>query len=782
MKKFGKLMLGALLVVGTTACNDDMLSNQQDDLAVNLEGKNIVTAHVPGAGSRVEFDASGSNIQVKWKESGEEFSLYTNNPDFDDTKPAQGPDNFRYKNYTYTQVSGNKFAGNATLVVGNTIFAYYPCVGEYWNFMNAVPFQLGGQTGELDSNLTYMYISKVDVDNVDVLQFEHLTSIMKAAFKFNGNDVTNTIKRLRIFLPDGAYTDNYVDLTVNPIVYTYSGGSNEINITTEKALDQFYIYLPFGIEEGEEVSFMAYDEDTFYEGSLTAAMDIQTGKIYPTDVELTAQGTYLWTPETAASTNVGGSGSSADPFLIKTANDLQWMINDAATNVGNHYKLEYDLEIQTSDANPWSPIGNSTTPFNGVFDGNFKAINGTLKAGSVTSVNAKSLPDGACAFGFFGYIGTNGEVNNLFVNAEVKGGFAGETYTGAVVGYNEGKVSGSRSNKSVIGGDIDTSAEFIRPSYTGGVVGYNEGTIENCTGSGIVKGSENSYTYGYVGGVVGYNNGSVTSCSAYGTITAAQATEYTYMGGIAGFNNDTYSISNCTNYADLVGVQCQNLLMGGITAENEGVLTNCANNRNISSPESGDIETCYMGGIAGKNYSIPSLPNGIVSNCNNWQSVKGGKAGKIYVGGLVGKNYDEGTVENSECYGEVIGGTGVSLSYTGGLVGLNNSTISQCKVRNNVIGGTADKTYTGGFVGYNNDKGVLMDVLTQMGCIVTAGTGATTNYTGILVGYNIGKVWECCYSGSEQQPSDEMYFIGNNLDFNPSTMDCLCPLHNPNNQ
>ena len=777
MKKFGKLMLGALLVVGTTACNDDMLSNQQDDLAINLEGKNIVTAHVPGAGSRVEFDASGSNIQVKWKESGEMFTMLVRDPDYPTNK-------YKWKHFVYEQVQGDKFTGDCD-VINDTYYGWYPVYDAMMVWGNAMPFDIAGQTGKLNEYSTYMYAKSESVN--DVMQFQHLTALMKTTFSEAGEDITSQIKKVELTLPAGVYSFSFLDVLedgglTDAYVPEEQGYSRTIKINQEESLEKFYIYLPKGIKEGDVLNFKVYGTEKFYTGKLTATMDIEAGKMYPTDVELTSKGIYMWTPGIAASTSVAGSGVSADPFLIKTANDLQWMINDAAVNNGKHYKLEGDLAIQTTDANPWSPIGNSNTPFNGIFDGNNKTIAGTLTAGSVASVNAKSLPDGACAFGFFGYIGTNGEVNNLFVNAEVKGGFAGETYTGAVVGYNEGKVSGSRSNKSVIGGDIDTSAEFIRPSYTGGVVGYNEGTIENCTGSGIVKGSESSHTYGYAGGIVGYNNGIITNCTSQGTVTAAQATEYTYVGGIAGFNNDTYSISSCTNFAHVVGVECPNLLMGGITAENEGVLTYCANYRNISSPDNADIEICYVGGIAGKNYSIPSLPNGIVSNCNNWQSVKGGKADKIYVGGLVGKNYDEGTIENSECYGEVIGGTGVSLSYTGGLVALNNSTISQCKVRNNVIGGTADKTYTGGFVGYNNDKGVLMDVLTQMGCIVSAGTGTTTNYTGILVGYNIGKVWECCYSGSEQQPSDEMYFIGNDLDFSPSTMDCLCPLHNPNNQ
>lgn len=771
MNKYEKWLSGVLLLMGITACTDDVLSNQQDMSAV-LEGKNVVTVQVPGVDSRVEFDVTGSNIQVKWKESGEEFTLFTNNPNFDDTKPAQGPDNFQYKNYTYTQFSDNKFIGDATLIVGNTIFAYYPCVGTYWNFMNAVPFQLGGQTGELDSKLTYMYISDVNVDNVDVLQFKHLTSLMKATFKVDDVDITSTIKQLRLFLPDGTYTDNYVDLTVSPIAYTYSAGSNEITIKTEKQLAQFYIYLPFGIEEKEEISFIAYDEEFFYTGSLTATRDIETGKIYPIDVKLTAQGTYLWKPGTAVSTNVLGEGTSANPYLIKTANDLQWMIEDAAKNEDKYYKLENDFTIRSSESNPWIPIGSASNPFKGVLDGNNKAINGTITAGN----SVRSVSSASDVFGFFGYIGVGGEVKNLWINAEVVGNTAPETFTGGLAGYNEGRISNSRSNKSVVGGASTTGK-----SYTGGIVGYNSGSLEGCTGSGEVKGTTSCKTVAYTGGVVGYNVGSLNGCNAYGTITAAQAEQETVVGGIVGFNDNTGTISGAKqNYFSVLGANSPHNYIGGVVGINKGQVDNCLVGTSMSIPTSNNIETCYLGGLVAKN------DGGTVTNsgCNNGTTVKGVKAKTIYVGGYVA--YNSGTLQNLYCYdGTVIGGEGDVISYTGGAVAYNDGVLSQTPIHYKTTGGSAPNgtSITGSMVGINGENGKLYDVYTQVRSAITAGTGLTI-YTGVYAGKNSGIIYPCCNDGGSLS-NDTMPLIGSGnspVDWDENTGTCPCPIHSVNNQ
>ena len=754
MRKHGKLTLIAILAAGITACTEDIPYEQEN----TYDGKNIITVEVPGPESRVEFDATGSNIQVKWKESGETFSLITNNPDFDNTKPEQGPDNFRHKNYTYTQVEGNKFAGNATLKAGNEVYAYYPCVGEYYNFLNGLHYNLSGQTGELNSEMTYMYIKDVNIDNVDVLKFKHLTALMKATFKVNGTNITPEIKSMFATMPDGLYSYNFVDLTTDPINYTLQRGyTNTISIMPQKKLDCLYIYLPFGIKKGDEIPFKIYDKDTYYTGNIKASMDIETGKIYPVDIELTSHGTYLWTPQTAATpaAEIKGTGISNDPYLIETANDLQWMIDNTSNSNGKHYKFMIELTIQTSETNPWIPIGSTTNPFNGTIDGNQKGISGTLVAGN-----------GVDKFGFFGHIGTNGVVNNLWINTQVKGSTSAETYTGGVAGYNEGTISNSRSNRMVTGGNSTTGA-----SYTGGVAGYNAGTIQNCVGSEGVKG-ESAKTIGYTGGVTGYNAGTITGGQAYGTISAAQAETQTIVGGIAGYNANGKTMNNCTNYANVTGAESPTNHIGGMAGINKGTIDNgtILSYANISSPTEGDINLCYLGGIAAENNG------GNISYSINYAKITGGNAKSIYVGGLVAHNTNNSIIENTNCRNTVTGGTGETISCTAGVVALNDGTLSSCTIHKDVTGGSANVCYTGGLVGMNDTNGIMIDSYTQMGCIITEGTG-TTNYTGIFAGNNVGKVYGCCYAGGNQSEAD-MDLIGNG---NAVIVDdehySSCPLH-----
>lgn len=767
-----------MFMINTTACNDEMMTDQQEILP-NLEGKSIITVQVPGPESRVEFGVTGSNIQVKWEESGETFSLLTNNPEFDDTKPAQGPDNFKYKNYTYTQVEGNKFTGNATLKVGNEVYAYYPCVGEYYNFLNGLNYNLSGQTGKLNSEMTYMYIRNVNIDNVDVLQFKHLTALMKATFKVNGRNLTPEIKKMHATMPSGAFSWNYVNLLNDPVTYTTNSWniSKEITIVPQEELEYFYIYLPFGIKNGDEIPFKVYDEDTYYTGKIKAAMDIETGKIYPVNIELTAHGNYIWTPQTVATpaAEIKGTGVSSDPYLIENANDLQWMISDASnsnsstfmssTNNGKHYKIVNEITIQTSETSPWIPIGSSTQPFNGTIDGNYKGISGTLVAGNDVD-----------KFGFFGHIGANGVVNNLWINAEVKGASAADTYTGGIAGYNEGTISNSRSNRMVTGGNSTTGA-----SYTGGVAGYNAGTIQNSVGSEGVKGGTSTQTIGYTGGVTGYNAGTIIRGQAYGTITAAQAETQTIVGGIAGYNADGKTMNNCTNYANVTGAESPTNYIGGIAGINQGTIDNATIQAygivTISSPAGGNIDKCYLGGLSAEN------DGGHISYSNIYNNTQlvGGKANSIYAGGLVAYNTNDGEIKNTDCSIVVTGGTGTTIACTGGLVALNNAILSTCKIHNNVTGGSANETYTGGLVGMNETNGTMIDSYTQQGCTVFAGTGTVTNYTGIFAGKNAGKIYFCCYAGGNQSEND-MVLVGNgNGPLSQEVEESSCPLHSQQN-
>ena len=66
-----------------------------------------------------------------------------------------------------------------------------------------------------------------------------------------------------------------------------------------------------------------------------------------------------------------GSGTAESPYLIETAADLGWVSFNYKS--GKYYALQNDIDLS---GKTWQPIGNNTTPFSAVFDGNNHSIYG----------------------------------------------------------------------------------------------------------------------------------------------------------------------------------------------------------------------------------------------------------------------------------------------------------------------------------------------------------------------------------------------------------------------
>lgn len=239
---------------------------------------------------------------------------------------------------------------------------------------------------------------------------------------------------------------------------------------------------------------------------------------------------------------------------------------DANSLTGYTVKLECDINLNGKE---WTPIGNSTNKFQGVFDGNNQTIKNLVITSSSSNV------------GLFGFT-TNGEIKNLTVeNATVKGYtnvgvVAGSPYTSkytniTVKGHVEvnglsyvGAVGGKNAYASWNNITVDVDADsYVNAnsvedgkayrSYVGGVIGFmGEGghTISNVTSNIDVKGSTCD-----VGGIVGiahYGNNFVNvTCNADVEIYSADdEDEAQEIGGIAGvwMNSDANSpvtFKNC---------------------------------------------------------------------------------------------------------------------------------------------------------------------------------------------------------------------------------------------
>ena len=266
--------------------------------------------------------------------------------------------------------------------------------------------------------------------------------------------------------------------------------------------------------------------------------------------------------------NLTGEGTQESPYLIGNLEELKWFRDDV--NAGNSYSKKYVKLTANIDLNneEWTPIGNSSNKFKGIFDGGEKTISNLSITGNNSDV------------GFFGFT-TDGEIKNLTLNnAKVSGrldvgALAGTPYTSKYTNINlTGHVE--INGFSYVGGlggknayadwtdvtiNVDNTSyvnansvegEVAYRTYVGGVIGFmGEGghKLTNITSNIDVTGSTID-----VGGIVGIAHyGNVLkniSCSGDVTLTNAESlSDAREVGGIAGVwhnqNGQSVTFENC---------------------------------------------------------------------------------------------------------------------------------------------------------------------------------------------------------------------------------------------
>lgn len=169
-----------------------------------------------------------------------------------------------------------------------------------------------------------------------------------------------------------------------------------------------------------------------------------------------------------------GSGTTDDPYLITTANEL----NQMRHNLEACYKLMRDIDLTEwlSENNPsqgWMPIGAKDEPFKGTFDGNGKTVKLFI-----------NRPDQE-------YVGFMGVVDHATIkNLTVKGNITGKTAVGGIIGYCDLKygsgdceIENCHYVGNVNGGGIVGWISFYESKYSLGQIA----TIKNCSFTGKAK-------------------------------------------------------------------------------------------------------------------------------------------------------------------------------------------------------------------------------------------------------------------------------------------------------
>ena len=491
-------------------------------------------------------------------------------------------------------------------------------------------------------------------------------------------------------------------------------------------------------------------------------------------VSQSGQGGYVWYNGIQASKSVPGSGTEGDPYIIHTANDLQWLIDQAdyagedtyeengydifKTNltIGKYYKLTHDLTIDSDydvvdasgnviEAKGWTPIGsgyekersNKFDSFCGNFDGGGHTIYGKM-----VPVHNSLSKIGVQFFGFFGFLdsyyssyeGINlfANVKNLNMDVVLECDVEATTidYVGTAA-INVGAIAGfvypmdteiSNCNvRGTIKGGTSTGTTMVRTAV-GGLVGYFQGKgIINCHNYSTVIGG---YTTGpcqdsYVGGITGaaYSSSvAITNCTNNGPVTAGSSLYENRTGGIGGWIANG-NISDCHNYAQITG--------GDLTYDG-------AYDRYSSRPFQ------FIGGIVG--YGM----DGSTSNCSNTGTIISGNLAvvdeayqatnsELNIGGIAGTCYT--SLENCVNKGKIIVKS-VENVLVGGLAGHAGRTgISKSENYGSIeFAGEVRDCKLGGLFGHCEGYFDLVDCTNYAD--VTGPKDIIYSYTGGLIGYS----------------------------------------------
>ena len=235
------------------------------------------------------------------------------------------------------------------------------------------------------------------------------------------------------------------------------------------------------------------------------------------------------TPEPTPTPYVlAGAGTEGSPYKISSAKDLKLardMINADTDGTGDraaYYELTSNIDLGSSDADPWTPIGVSKA-FTGNFDGKGYVISNIYVERTDENLESIYGTSGRTSIGFFGTL--SGQVKNL--------GLDGVTAINSVQ---------YKNSTQWAYGQLRAAGAFA------GYIGTSSCVIENC----FVK------------------NATVTQAAGSGSMEG--------IGGFAGgVHTATPTIKNCYIYNVTIGTQCADAVSGffGATRYKGVKLINC---------------------------------------------------------------------------------------------------------------------------------------------------------------------------------------------------------------
>lgn len=367
------------------------------------------------------------------------------------------------------------------------------------------------------------------------LKFKPFNAVLKLNITLP-EGAAGTLSNMRIGSADGSeifYAD-YYDITSGEAVRKSSRMNNRIDLTgslsftgnTEKS-----VYL--SVRPGTELSGQTLEIDLLVGSSVCTATikggRLEAGKCYPLTL-----GTAKWT---ARKIYESGTGAQNDPYRITTETNLRALARAVRTrpnygNSGKYFLLTGDISgIQTSETEPWLPIGTGASYFGGNFDGGNHTVGGTFQFSDKDGTN----------LGLFGHCTGGSSISNLTLAGDVA-------------------YSGARTATTV---------------NLGGIAGYCEGTITGCTHTGALTATNAQADMIYAGGIAGYYGGTIiTGCTQQNGNIRVNAGSSTYVGGIVGYMYKSSSVMHtCHNSASSIEATAQyGVNAGALVGSNNGTV------------------------------------------------------------------------------------------------------------------------------------------------------------------------------------------------------------------
>ena len=327
-----------------------------------------------------------------------------------------------------------------------------------------------------------------------------------------------------------------------------------------------------------------------------------------------------------------GEGTEANPYLIRTKEDLIASMTDSS----KYYALDNDLTFTPEDFTE-----------NGICYGK-KCI---IDAQNLGYSTARGHLDGRghTIFNLEIVLIWDNETDGSVSNLKLSGG---KLSGGALIVGNYGTVSNCEMTGT-------WTVEVDPGSGVGALVSGNHGTITGCRNTAAMQlyfydlPEEIPHNYTDFGGICSRNDGVISGCGYDGTIecinnmTSQDETPWLTVSGIAG---DNYGqIRLCGNQADISDSVISDVeLRGafGIVRENHGTIDTCTNSGNLTFINKNSDTLYPFANAAG----IACYNTGLVENCEN--------TGKVAYAGIVmrnGFNGQGGTVKGCTNKGEIVG-------------------------------------------------------------------------------------------------------------------------------